>query len=237
MNKYMLKLTIIFICIILGFVLILSSLNAEEKIILMSTFDVIKLPDPVYDSNTSIERALLVRRSIREYKDEPLTLMEISQLLWAAQGCTDKRGYRTAPSAGALYPLELYIIAGNVIDLPEGIYRYKTCDHELERILEGDKRIELSRAALGQSSVRNCAAIIVISALYEKTTIKYGERGVKYVHIEVGHAAQNVYLQAISLNLGTVFIGAFYDNEVKKIIKMKENEVPLGIMPIGKKKR
>lgn len=195
----------------------------------------IKLPEPVYDSPTSIEQALLKRRSVREYKDESLTLTEVSQLLWAAQGITGPGGLRTAPSAGALYPLEVYVVVGNVNNLSDGIYKYKPNEHELERIKEGDKRAELCIAALGQPWVKDSAIALVFSAVYERTTQKYGERGIRYVHMEVGHAAQNVYLQAVSLNLGTVVVGAFQDDAVKLITNMADDEDPLYIMPVGKK--
>lgn len=201
----------------------------------MESIKKIKLPEPKYDSNTSVERALLERRSVRVYKDESLTLTEVSQLLWAAQGITDPRGFRTAPSAGALYPLEFYVVAGNVNGLPKGIYKYKPHKHEMVMVVEGDKRTELCNAALHQSCVKDAAAIIVFSAVYERTTGKYGERGKRYVHIEVGHSAQNIYLQAVRLNLGTVVIGAFDDEKVKKIMNIADNEQPLYIMPVGKK--
>lgn len=196
----------------------------------------ITLPPPRYDSQTSIEKSLLERRSIRDYKDEPLTLAEVSQLLWAGQGVTDKENnFRTAPSAGALYPLEVYLVAGKVENLSPGIYKYQPQNHKLIKITEGDKRNELCRAALSQSSVKDAPVVFVFSAVYERTTGKYGERGKTYVHMEVGHAAENVYLQAVSLNLGTVVIGAFDDREVKKILSLPEEETPLYLMPVGKK--
>ena len=195
---------------------------------------IIKLPVPVYDSATSVEKALLERRSIRDYTGEPLTVNEVSQLLWAAQGITAQGFFRTAPSAGALYPLELYIAAGDVTGLSAGIYKYKPHEHGLVRIAEGDKRKSLSGAALGQSCVRNCAAAIIFSAVYERVTGKYSDRGIQYVHMEAGHAAQNVYLQAVSLNLGTVVVGAFRDKDVKKVIHINNDEQPLYIMPVGK---
>ena len=198
--------------------------------------ETIKLPEPQSDSDISIEEALLKRRSVRSFKDSPLTLAEVSQLLWAAQGTTSPRGLRTAPSAGALYPLEIYVVAGNVEDLPNGVYNYRPYKHELVRVAKGDKRIELCGAALGQTSVRNAAAVIVLSAVYERTTMKYGDRGMRYVHIETGHAAQNVFLQSVSLTLGTVVIGAFHDDAVKKILKMSDREQPLYIMPVGRMK-
>jgi len=198
--------------------------------------ETIKLPAPLQNSNTSTEEAILKRRSVRSYKDSPLTLKEISQLLWAAQGITDPKGLRAAPSAGALYPLEIYVIAGNVNDLPDGIYNYRPLKHELVTIVKGDKRNELCNAALGQSSIRSAAAVIVFSAVYERTTMKYGGRGIKYVHIEIGHAAQNVFLQAVSLDLGTVVIGAFNDDDVTEVLKMPDGERPLYIMPVGRMK-
>ncbi len=197
--------------------------------------EIIKLREPAYKSNISVEEALLKRRSVRDYKDKPLTLAEVSQLLWAAQGITGSFGFRTAPSAGALYPLEVYIFAGNVKDLLDGIYKYRPHKHELGMVVKGDKRNELYRAALSQSSVREAPVVIVFSAVYERTTVKYGERGMRYIFIEAGHAAQNIFLQAVSLDLGAVVIGAFYDDEVKKIMKMPDREQPLYIMPVGKK--
>ncbi len=197
---------------------------------------IIKLPDPKYDSETSVEEALLGRRSVRRYSGEPITFFEVSQLLWAAQGITDKaRGFRTTPSAGALYPLEVYIVAGNINGLQDGVYKYEVQEHKLRRITEGDKRDELCDAALRQSSVKDAAAIIAFSAVYERTTGRYGEKGVRYANMEAGHAAQNVYLQAVSLNLGTVVIGAFDSEEVKKILNMPEEENPLYLMPVGRK--
>lgn len=216
------------------FIMMLPSVWGKESAQTQEPKDVVKLPEPRYSSNVSVEKALLERRSMREYKKEPLTLSEVSQLLWAAQGITGPDGYRTAPSAGALYPLEVYVVVGNVNNLSAGIYKYKPRKHELVRIAKGDKRAELSAASLGQSCVKSGAAVIVISAIYERTTQKYGERGVRYVHMEAGHAAQNVYLQAVSLQLGTVVVGAFNDEAVKKVITMPPREQPLVIMPVGR---
>jgi len=196
----------------------------------------IKLPEPKYDSSASIEQALLERRSVRAYQDEPLTLAEVAQLLWSAQGITgSKRAYRTAPSAGALFPLEVYVVIGNVEDVTEGVYKYKPHKHELVKVRNGDVRDKLAVAALGQACVKNGAIVIVFSAVYERTTRKYGDRGVKYVHVEAGHAAQNVCLQAVSLNLGTVVVGAFRDDEVSKILNLPDEEQPLYILPVGKR--
>lgn len=206
-----------------------QKLEPEQKI-----GDTIKLPPPKYESNISVEQALFQRRSIRDYKDAPLTLAEVSQLLWAAQGITNQKGYRTTPSAGALYPLETYVVVGNVEGLTTGVYKYKPDQHELINVLVGDKRSELAAAALNQPPVKDGAIDIVFSAIPERTTRKYQERGIRYVFMEVGHAAQNVYLQAVALNLGTVVIGAFTDSEVKEILNMPDNEHPLYIMPVGR---
>jgi SagB-type dehydrogenase family enzyme len=183
----------------------------------------------------SLERALAERRSVRDYqRNEPMSLEHLSQLLWAAQGVTDRRGLRTAPSAGALYPLEIYAIAGKMDGLHSGVYRYKPAGHELVQVLEGERRAELASAALGQSFVRDAPASIVIAAVYERTTRRYRDRGIQYVHMEVGHAAQNVCLQAVALGLGSVVVGAFQDNDVKKILQMPESEEPLAIIPVGR---
>ena len=195
----------------------------------------IKLPEPRYTSNTSIEAALSQRRSIRAYSGENLTIAEVSQLLWAAQGITSPGGGRTAPSAGALYPLELYVVVGDVEGIDKGVYKYIPEEHELEKVKDSDIRAELADAALEQACVRDAAIDLVFTAVYERTTGKYGERGIKYVQMEAGHAAQNVYLQAVALDLGTVVIGAFVDSEVKEIMNMQEQETPLYIMPVGRK--
>lgn len=196
---------------------------------------IIELTEPRHKSGVSIEEAILGRRSTREYAGEPLTLQELSQLLWAAQGVTDPRGFRTAPSAGALYPLEVYVVAGDVESLPEGVYRYSPQKHQLDKVLAGDKRAELAGAALGQAWVEEAAADIVFAAVYERTTGKYGERGIRYVQMEAGHAAQNLCLQAAALDLGIVTVGAFQDDQIKEILSLPEDEQPLYIIPVGRK--
>ena len=197
----------------------------------------VELAEPRYDSSFSVEKAMRGRRSIRSYSDAPLTLAEVSQLLWAAQGITNDRGFRTAPSAGALYPLEVYVVAGKVDGLAAGIYKYRPREHELWRVDLGDKRRELSEAALGQEPVADGAIDIVFAAVYGRTAVKYGERATRYVHMEIGHAAQNVFLQAGALDLGAAVIGAFFDEEVEKVVQMERDERALYIMPVGRKVR
>jgi SagB-type dehydrogenase family enzyme len=212
------------------------SLNAAGGVKMSEKKEKIALPNPRYESTISVEEAILKRRSVRNYVDRALKLEEISQLLWAAQGITDEeRKFRAAPSAGALYGLELFLVVGNVSSLKDGIYRYEPFNHALIKHKEGDYVNKLSLAALGQSCVKDGAVDIVIAGVYDRVTRKYGDRGIRYTHMEAGHAAQNIYLQAEALELGTVVVGAFMDEKVKEVIDMKEEETPLYIMPVGKK--
>jgi len=190
----------------------------------------IKLPDPVKDSKFSVERAINERRSIRTYKDAPLTLKEVSQLLWASQG-TVASGRRAAPSAGATYPLEIFFVAGNVEGLKQGLYRYKNKEHSLELIREGDFRKPISDRALRQDMILKAPATIVVSAVFERTRARYGTRAERYVHMEAGHVGENIMLQATALGLGTVPVGAFIDSEVKSVLGIKED--PLYLFPVG----
>jgi SagB-type dehydrogenase family enzyme len=198
--------------------------------------DPVRLPEPKHDSKVSVERALAERRSIRGFPDEALTPADVSQLLWAAQGLTDPAGHRTAPSAGALYPLEVYLVSGHVASLPAGIYRYHPQGHELVKLLDGDRRSDLCSAALSQTAIKQAPVSIVITAVYERTTRKYRDRGIRYVHMEAGHAAQNICLQAVSLDLGTVVIGAFNDDDLKKLMPLGPSEEPLYLIPVGKRR-
>jgi len=190
----------------------------------------IKLPKPKEKGVTSIEETLNKRRSVRDYKRGPLSLEQVSQLLWAASGRNLYR--RTAPSAGATYPLETYLVSGEVEGLIPGIYHYSFSGHGLEMTKEQDVRNRLSRAALGQEMIEEAPVNIIIAADYGRTTGHYGQRGNRYVHMEVGHAGQNVSLQAIALGLGTVMIGAFEDKQVQEVLGIKEE--PLYIIPVGK---
>ncbi len=194
----------------------------------------ISLPEARLTGEMTVEEALFQRRSVRDYTGEPLSLEEVSQLLWAAQGITVDWGGRTAPSAGGTYPLKLYLVAGEVDGLDAGIYLYHPGRHELAKILSGDVRKELAESSLGQSSVEDGAVVLVISAVYERTTGRYGGRGLRYVHMEAGHAAQNVYLQATALDLGCVVVGAFQDDELGALLGLPEDEAPLYVIPVGR---
>lgn len=192
------------------------------------------LPPPGAASGMSVEQALARRRSVRAFDDAPLTVDQVSQLLWAAQGRSHAQGYRTAPSAGALYPLELYLLAGDVMGLAQGVYKYQAEAHELIRTGDGDLRVDAARAALGQSWIADSQAIVVIAAVFRRTTARYGRRGMRYVYMEAGHAAQNVYLQATTLDVGTTVVGAFDDGRIRALVGMERDESPLSLMPLGR---
>jgi SagB-type dehydrogenase family enzyme len=165
---------------------------------------------------------------VRTFAQEALTLEEIGQLLWAAQGVTSPEGLRTAPSAGALYPLEIYTLTA------EGLHHYHPDTHTLELWSEGDRREDLAAAALGQDSLRQAPLILVFTAVYNRTEAKYGAaRGPRYVHMEAGHSGQNVLLQAEALGLAGVPIGAFYDDQVGRVLNLPEGESPLYLIPLG----
>ena len=186
------------------------------------------LPPPAHSSDVSLEESLVSRRSIRECSDQPLTTADLGQLLWAAQGITSEHGFRTAPSAGALYPLEVYLVTA------EGVYSYEPGLHQLRLVKHGDARPALYEAALKQEPVLRAPAVFALAAVYARTAQKYGqERSPRYVHLEAGHAAQNLLLQATALGLGAVPIGAFHDQEVQRALSMPADHQPLYLIPVG----
>ncbi|UCD38449.1 MAG: SagB/ThcOx family dehydrogenase [Fidelibacterota bacterium] len=200
----------------------------------MSRDSLISLPRTTTGSQLTVGEALKSRISVREFKREFLTLEEVGELLWAAQGVNRPGGYRTAPSAGALYPLETLLVTGNVKDLKPGVYRYSPPDHVLLPLLDEDLREQLASSALDQAWIKDSAAVLVITAIFERTTLKYGQRGHRYVHMDVGYASENVYLQATAMGLGTVAVGAFHDGKVQALLGLPADEHPLMIMPVGK---
>ena len=200
-----------------------SAVNSPDRVI-----GEVSLPSPRTDGEISLEATLEKRRSIRAYRKRPLALAELGQLLWAAQGITDRvRGFRTAPSAGATYPLELYIATH------DGLFQYAPRLHSLQRLSRADRRSDLARIAVNQDWIADAAAIVVIAADYARTTGKYGERGIRYVHFEAGHAAQNLLLQATASGLGATPVGAFRDSQMKELFFMPEGESPLYLIAIG----
>ncbi|MGD0200568.1 MAG: SagB/ThcOx family dehydrogenase [Bryobacteraceae bacterium] len=195
----------------------------------------VRLPAPRTKGTLSIEEAIAARRSQRAYRSDPLTLAEAAQLLWSAQGITGPERQRTAPSAGALFPLELYLCVSRVEGLEPGTYRYHPRPHELVLVSPGDKRRELAAAALDQDCIRFSSCILLFAAVPERITVKYGQRGLRYIHMEAGHAAENVYLQATALGLGTVVVGAFDDAQLARIAHLAAGEEAVYMMPVGKR--
>jgi SagB-type dehydrogenase family enzyme len=201
------------------------------RVVTMSTAvaQVIALPTPQLKGTLTLEETLTQRRSVREFAETPLTQQELGQLLWAAQGITHPAGLRTAPSAGALYPLEVYAVTR------DAVYRYDPQGHHLVVQVQGDVRPALYAAALMQAPVLRAPCVIVIAAVYARTSAKYGEeRAPRYVHLEAGHAAQNILLQAVALDLGAVPIGAFYDDKVKQVLALPADHDPLYLIPVGR---
>lgn len=199
----------------------------------------ILLPKPSYKGKKSVEEAIKQRRTVREFESRPLSIKDLSQILWAADGITDKkRGFRSAPSAGALYPLDIFVVVGKngVKGLEAGVYQYLPERHLLRPIKESDVRKALAGAALGQMWIAKAPVVIIITGCYGRCTIKYGHRGIRYTYIEAGHVGQNIFLQCGALNLSAGIVGAFYDQRVIECLGIKEENNPILIMPVGYKK-
>jgi SagB-type dehydrogenase family enzyme len=197
----------------------------------------IYLPPPSQKGSVSLEEAIARRRSVRDFTLESISQSQLSQILWATQGISDTgEKLRTVPSAGATYPLEIFVVCGrNGVDgIDNGVYHYNIDSHSLTLHYKGDVKLELARAALDQEFVYEAPVDIIICAVCERTTGRYGSRGERYVYMEVGHAGQNIYLQATALGLATVAIGAFYDEQVREVLRLDEQYKPLYIMPVGK---
>lgn len=187
----------------------------------------VPLPAPDTVGSARLEETIASRRSVRSYAPESLTSSQIGQLLWAAQGITGGATGRAAPSAGGLYPLELYVVS------EDGVFRYRPEDHHLILALEGDVRDELAVAALDQEALHDAPAVFVVTAVYERTAAKYGDRAERYVQLEAGHAAQNLLLEAVALDLGAVPIGAFADTAVQEVLGLPADHAPLYLIPVG----
>lgn len=201
------------------------------------------LASPSLKGDTSLEETINSRRSRRSFAPDGVTDIHLSQILWSAYGVTkpstnpQRSGLRSAPSAGARYPLEIYAVVGNIPGIEPGVYKYDAIQHRIIRVIAADVRKELTSAALNQKMVADAPFSVFYSAIYSRITDRYGDRGRdRYVCMDLGHSAQNVYLQAEALKLGTCAIGAFNDEMVKAVMLLPENEVPLYIMPIGKPK-
>lgn len=189
----------------------------------------VSLPEPTLTGGLALEAAIARRRSVRTFTNEALTEAELGQLAWAGQGITDAiSGHRAAPSAGALYPIELYVVTA------EGVRRYLPGEHAFELAPEGDRRAALQAASLNQESITDAPAVVVIAGVYARTAGKYGDRAERYVHMEAGCVAQNVLLEATSLGLGAVPIGAFEDAEVSRALGLPADHAPLLLIPVGR---
>lgn len=192
----------------------------------------IDLPLPSYKGDISLEEAIVKRRSIRRFENKELTLVEISQLLWAAYGITDKKNnLRSSPSAGAIYPMEIFLVKS------DGVFKYLPDEHKLRLINNIDIRRDLAKASFNQGFILQAPISIVICAVYSKIKSRYGERGVRYAHLEAGHIAQNIQLQSVALGLGSVCVGAFDDKRVLELLGGFSQCSPLYIIPVGYPKK
>ena len=209
----------------------------------------VNLPSPQLDGRSSVENVLANRRSIRDFRNEPMSLATLSQLLWAAQGVTRIEdappgwswgpwagGKRTAPSAGAMYPIELYAVAGNIDGLQPGIYKYKPSTHELLTICAGDKRNQMSTRGPGQKWLEGAPCIFVVAGIYARLEPRFADRSARYLHFEVGHVVENICLQAVALGLGSTVVGSFKDDLLKEAVGMPADESPFAVVPVGKPK-
>lgn len=194
--------------------------------VMMGGDNMVKLPAPEF-TGMSVEKCMEIRRSVRSYKDQALSLQQVSNILWAAQGITEDRyGFRTAPSAGATYPLEIFIAK------EDGLFRYVPESHGIKREIDKDIRGDIAKAALGQRFISDAGMVVIVTAIFERTTRRYSKRGVHYVYIEAGHCAQNIHLEAVALGLGSVPVGAFRDDDLRSVLKLRGEE-PLYIIPVG----
>jgi len=188
---------------------------------------IIALPKPNRTGTVPLESTISTRRSHRNFLKRSLTLQQVGQLAWAAQGLETPGGYRTTPSAGATYPLELFVVNR------DGLFRYLPVEHSLEKVSDKDLRAGLAGAACGQNFIEAAPVTLVFAAQFTRTTARYGERGVRYVYMEAGHAAENVQLQAQALNLGSVAVGAFDDASVRKVLSLPRNLDPVYMVVVG----
>ena len=198
-----------------------------------------QLPDPTTDGDVSLERTIHQRRTIRSFNGKALTLKQLSQLFWAAQGITESRGFkRAAPSAGALYPMDIYgAVGGGCIEtLNPGVYLYEPATHSFSLIQKGDSRRDIAMASLGQMWMSYAPITLVITAEYSRIMGKYGQRGVRYAMIEAGHIGQNIFLQSQAIGLKAGIVGAFEDQKVIHVMGIKDTHEPLLLMPVGYKK-
>jgi len=198
--------------------------------------DTMILPRPEFKGKVSVEEAIKSRRTIRSFRTTALSIEQLSQLLYSAQRITDDGGFkRSAPSGGALYPLDVYAVVGEgaVKGIDAGVYHYIPHEHSIELVTPGDRRRQVARASLHQMWMASAPVNFVITAEYARITSKYGQRGIRYAVIEVGHVGQNIFLQAEALGLRAGIVGAFDDADVIKVMGIPLKHEPLLIMPVG----
>ncbi|MEW6111957.1 MAG: SagB/ThcOx family dehydrogenase [Thermodesulfobacteriota bacterium] len=207
----------------------------------LSAQNEVRLPKPDLKGSVSVAQALAKKKTVRQYKGTPLTLQQVSQLLWVANGDVPRDAmsgatFKVMPSAGGLYPLEVFLVVGQggVAEVPAGVYQYNPRKNALELTTQGDKRSLLANAALGQMWLARAPALVVIGAIFERTTMKYGSRGVNYVMMEAGSSNQNIYLQAESLGISAGGVGAFDDARVASVLGLPSSVKPLMIVAVGK---
>jgi SagB-type dehydrogenase family enzyme len=197
----------------------------------------IKLPAPAHKGGMALNEALQVRRTMRQFANRPLDLAQVSQLMWGADGLSDPRGYRTAPSAGATFPVDVYLVVGErgAGDLAAGVYLYQVREHALELTAPGDVRAAVARASLSQTWMAQAPVMVVIAADFRRCTARYRDRGYMYTHMEAGNISQNVMLMAEALGLGAGIVGAFEDRNLAQTLSLPANTAPLLVLPVGYK--
>jgi len=202
-----------------------------------SAAEAVKLPPPATKGGMPLAEALMARRTVRHFASRPLDLAQLSQLLWEADGISDPRGLRTSPSAGATYPLDLYVVVGErgVTTLPAGLYHYEVAPHALTPLSRGDFRAAAARASLHQAWMAEAPVMVIITGEYRRCTNRYGQRGIRYTHMEAGNVSQNLSLAAEALGLGTGIVGAFEDQALAQALKLPPSHEPLLVMPVGYK--
>jgi SagB-type dehydrogenase family enzyme len=199
--------------------------------------EAVKLPPPAKTGGMPLAKALEVRRTVRRFAVRPLDLRQVAQLLWSADGVSDLRGLRTSPSAGGTYPLDLYLVVGEkgAQDLPAGVYHYQVEAHALAPLAPGDLRAAVVRACLHQTWMAQAPVMVVITGQYRRCSARYGERGVRYTHMEAGNVSQNLSLAAEALGLGSGIVGAFEDRALAQALKLPQGHEPLLVIPVGYK--
>lgn len=195
----------------------------------------IELPEPNPKGALALEEALTLRRSLRAFAPDPLSLAHVGQLAWSAQGVTEAAtGYRTAPSAGGTLPVEVDLVVHGVPGLEDGVYRYQPGAHALRRRLAGDRRQAVADATLNQGFVAEAPVIVALSAVAARTVPKFGAFTDRLIDMEVGHVGQNVSLQAVALGLGTVVVAGLREAELADALALGEGERPIYLLPVGR---